>query len=116
MTFWDFPRLLILVIFALGFAETAAILKAYSKVLKKTRRLLPRHVVLVSVALLGLECVAMTQTIERFGSDFSLYIIINLVLLTLAWLALRDVRRHITRKVEVHQEIIPLIRDPKDMD
>lgn len=113
---WDVLRVVIFVLYGVTVGQTAWVLRAYFQTMRKTRRLLARHVVLVSIALLGFELVSAYRSIVNIGSGFSWLVPINLFLFSVTVLAMYDIGMHVTRKAKTHNEIRSLIDDPKETD
>ena len=113
---WDILRLAIIALFGLCVGETAWIVRQYLGVVRATRRLLPMHVALIGGSFLGLQAEAVWQTIGRVGDHwFTPYVAINLVLFTMAYLALAFMRRHLTRKRDLARTISPLLQDGNEI-
>lgn len=113
--FADVLRVVILGLFGLTIGETLFIFRHYIRLIPSTRRLLPVHIVSISLALLGLEAEAVWQNVERLGDPLTWYIPINLVLFLLTYCSLVSVRVHVSRKGKAHRQIDSLLRDPNGL-
>lgn len=112
---WDAVRVLVLTMYGLTVGQTAWVIRSYLRIAVATRRLLPSHVLLVSVSLIGFETVAAWETTDQFGSGFTPYIPLNIALFGLALTALTMVRVHVNRKRDLTRQILPLVQDPNEM-
>ena len=111
MSWPDALRYVIFGLFGFTIGETAWIVRQYFGVIVRTRRLLPTHVGLISVAFLGFETEAVYQNAKNFGDPATYYVPLNLTLFSLAYVALVMIRVHITRKRNAHTEIQSLLHE-----
>lgn len=109
----DVLRIIVVILFGLTLGETAAIFRSYFKVAAKIRRLLPLHIIGISVGLLMLEFyVAFITVTERMGTSFSWLAVYSLVALALVYAALLAIRKHVTPKAQVSRDMESLLEDP----
>lgn len=114
MTWADVPRVLAIVLYGLAVGETAWILKAYFHTFHGMRRLLPVHIVLIAVSLLGLEFLVAYAVATRFGQPLFWFGPAALVFMATTYAALAVMRQHITRKENLREQVVPLLVDPDE--
>lgn len=112
IAFANILRTLVLLLYGLTLGETGFIFRKYFRIAKATRRLLPIHIVGITTGLMMLETYVAIKTIGYFGDTFSWLTPYNIVALGLVYASLVAVRKHVTPKAHLHDEMESLLDDP----
>lgn len=114
LTWFDTVRVLLIIIFGGCVGESLWLFRKYQGMIHNTRRLLPMHIVTMSIANLGMQALVVYAVAERIGERATWFGILALVFTIMNYAALQMVRKHVSRKSDLHRVISPMLKEPDE--